>query len=157
MCSTFRRGAYRGYEIELRVHRRNHRDAVKLATPAEIFRFMRELGQCSAERMYELLLDTKQQLQGVYLVGKGGVDKCTADPREVYKAALVTTSPAFVMVHNHPSGIVEPSVDDMALTSRLYAGADLLGLSFLDSIIIGDGRYHSFHESGMMRRKVEAV
>ena len=111
---------------------------------------MRHLETESAEHLYELLFDTKQYVHGVYLVSKGGLSNCYVDPAEVFKAALMTNSPTFALVHNHPSGIVEPSLDDVAIARRIAQGADLLNLNFLDSLIIGDGRYYSFSESGMM-------
>ena len=111
---------------------------------------MRGLEGESAEHMYELLLDTKHRVHSVYLVGKGGIDSCPVDPREVFKAAFITNSPAFVLVHNHPSGIADPSPDDIALSTRIANCSALLGVSFLDNIIIGNGRYYSFLDAGRM-------
>ena len=111
---------------------------------------MRGLDVESAEHAYELLLDVKHRVHGVYLVGKGRIDNCLVDPSEIFKAALVTNSPAFVLVHNHPSGIVEPSLNDVDLVSRVFAGADTLHIQFVDNIIVGDSRYLSFLETGRM-------
>ena len=141
---------YRGYEVRLELHRSGEDEPYQIKNARSVYEFMRGLELESAEHMYELLLDVKHRVQGVYLVGKGGIDSCHVDPIEVFKAALVTNSPAFVLVHNHPSGIVEPSLNDIDLVSRIFAGADILNLQFLDNIIIGDSRYLSFLEAGRM-------
>lgn len=133
------------------LHRRNRDcEPYQISNGRSVYEFMRGLDVESAEHTYELLLDVKHRVHGVYLVGKGGIDNCHVDPAEVFKAALVTNSPAFILVHNHPSGIVEPSLNDVDLTSRIFAGADILNLQFLDNMIVGDGRYLSFLEVGRM-------
>jgi DNA repair protein RadC len=115
---------------------------------------MRDTKDASAEYVYELLLDSKHRVHGVYEIGKGAVDSCCVDPKEVFKAVLISNSPAFTLVHNHPSGVPNPSTDDIALVQRLSAGADMLGINFLDSVIVGDGLYFSFYEAGMMPPRV---
>lgn len=126
---------------------------VQLGCARAVHDFMRDLANESSEHMYELLMDTKHRVTGVYLVGKGGLDRCLADPREIYKAALVTNSPCFLMVHNHPSGVPEPSPDDKNLVDRIARGAEILGLDFLDFMIIGNGSYFSFLDSGLMAKR----
>ncbi len=150
MHSAFRNGSYRGYQVRLELRRRNRREPYVVHRAADICGFMHGAGSLSAEHMYELLLDTKHRVHGVYLVAKGGISDCHVDPSEIYRAALVSDSPAFALVHNHPSGVVEPSADDTALTRRVAEGAEILNLEFLDSIILGGSRYFSYRESGMM-------
>jgi DNA repair protein RadC len=150
-ASSFHGRSYHGYRVELRIRRRNHRYEPILADgPHAIYEFMCDLKNESAEHAYELLLDAKNRIHGVYEIGKGAIDMCVVDPKEVFKAALVTNSVAFTLVHNHPSGMVEPSTHDFDLTNRIAAGADLLGIRFLDSIILGDSRYFSFSAAGLM-------
>lgn len=149
------RNYWRDYEVRLEVRRRGRPEPYHVTNAREIYLFMEGLESESAEHTYELLFDTKHRVHGVYLVGKGGIDRCSVDPVEVFKAALVSNSPAFALVHNHPSGIPEPSPDDIALTSRLQDGAKLLGLEFTDSIIIADSRYYSFYEAGRLLRRSE--
>ena len=66
----------------------------------------------------------------------------------MFKAALLANAAAIIVSHNHPSGDPTPSADDVDLTRRLAAAGELLGISLLDHIVIGDGRYYSFKESG---------
>jgi DNA repair protein RadC len=63
---------------------------------------------------------------------------------------LLCNSAAILAAHNHPSGDPAPSPDDAALTTRLAAAGELIGIPLLDHFIIGDGRYYSFRESGRL-------
>lgn len=149
IASGFANRRYLGYEVRLVVERNYNYDPHPIARPADIYRFMSDLSNESAEHVYELLLDTKTRITGVYLVGKGAVNRSLVMPSEIYKAALATNSPAFALVHNHPSGIPEPSRDDLDLAARVRSGADILGLHFMDFVIIGNGSYYSFLERGL--------
>jgi DNA repair protein RadC len=146
--SRFEDGRYVGYEVRLVVERSRAYRPHKLNTPSDIYGFMSGLSRESSEHVYQLLLDAQRRVTSVYLVGKGGIDQSPCVPLEVYKAALVTNSPAFALVHNHPSGVPEPSPDDMRLAERVRMGADLLGLEFVDFIVIGSESYCSLRERG---------
>jgi DNA repair protein RadC len=69
-------------------------------------------------------------------------------PREVFKAAIIENAAAIILLHNHPSGDATPSQEDEALTARLRAAGDLLGIRVLDYVVIGSGCYVSFVDSG---------
>jgi DNA repair protein RadC len=68
----------------------------------------------------------------------------------VFKAALLANAAGIIAAHVHPSGDPTPSADDLEVTGRLAAAGDILGVPVLDHIIIGDGRYFSFKESGRL-------
>ena len=89
-------------------------------------------------------------LAGVYLVGKGGCNRCPADPKEVYKSALLSNSSGMILVHNHPSGDVTPSAEDLMFARRIREGAHLLDLRLVDSVIIGDGAYLSMAQKQLL-------
>jgi DNA repair protein RadC len=72
------------------------------------------------------------------------------DPREVFAAAIAARATAIVFAHNHPSGDPEPSTDDVALTRRLFDGAQLLGIHILDHVVVGDSAFASLLERGQM-------
>ena len=71
-------------------------------------------------------------------------------PREVFKAALLNNAASIILAHNHPSGDPEPSREDIEVTHRLVNAGNILGINVLAHIIIGDGRYISLKEQGMM-------
>jgi DNA repair protein RadC len=82
----------------------------------------------------------------------GGLDHSPADPRLVFAVALQTASAAILVAHNHPSGSLEPSEQDIQLTRRLAQGAKLLGLRFLDHVIVTRTGHFSFETAGLVGR-----
>lgn len=95
-----------------------------------------------------LCLTTKHGVIAYHEVSRGTLDSTLVHPREVFKAALLANAAAIVAGHNHPSGDPTPSPDDAALTRRLVAAGELLGVPVLDHVVIGDGRYYSFKAAG---------
>ena len=85
-------------------------------------------------------------------IAEGSIDSCPVDPREVFGAALTARASGVVLVHNHPSGDPEPSSFDVALTHQLAEGGRLLGITVLDHLILGDGRYVSLLERNLLSR-----
>lgn len=151
MESCFEGGLYQGYEVRLQLVRNGGERKPYLVHHAQdVFRLMRSLGEESAEFMYSVNLDGAHQVVGVYLVAKGSCNNTRVDPKEVYKSALVMNCQDFILVHNHPSGVVKPSRPDVELTARVHQGGELLGLRCLDSIIIGDNGYFSMQDEGVV-------
>ena len=149
--SSFREGRYRGYEVGLKVVRKNRDyEPYPINNASDVFNFMRELGNESAEYMYELLLDGRRRIVGVYLVGKGGCGGTYVHYMEIYKAAFMTNSPAFILVHNHPSGITKPNEEDIIVSKKIALGAETVGLQLVDSLIIGEDNYYSMLDAGMI-------
>jgi DNA repair protein RadC len=97
-----------------------------------------------------LCLTTKCHVIAYHEVGRGTLDTVLVNPREVFKAAVLANAAAIVVAHNHPSGDPTPSPDDMDVTRRLAAAGGVLGIAVLDHIIVGDGRYYSFKEGGLV-------
>lgn len=104
----------------------------------------------SSEVFAILCVTTMHRVIAYHEVSRGSLDSTVAHPREVFKAALLANAAAIVAVHNQPSGDPSPSPDDLGLTRRLAAAGDVLGVPMLDRIIIGDGRYYSFKEAGLL-------
>jgi len=71
-------------------------------------------------------------------------------PREAFKPAICESASAVIFIHNHPSGDPTPSTEDVGVTSRLRDVGELIGIRVLDHIVIGEGRYYSFLDHGMM-------
>ncbi len=100
------------------------------------------------ERCVAALLDTKHQLLDTVVVSVGSIDHTFMAPREVYRDALVANASAVVLAHNHPSGDPEPSSDDEAVTRRLVAAGDLVGIDLLDHLVVAAGRWISLARRG---------
>ncbi len=80
----------------------------------------------------------------------GTVDQTAVHVREIIKAALERHATGIVLVHNHPSGRIEPSLEDRSMTSKIHGACAGIGISVLDHIIIGDNRYFSFREQHLI-------
>lgn len=84
-------------------------------------------------------LSTKNTIAGINLVSMGSINSSIVHPREVYKPAILANSARIIVAHNHPSGDLEPSKEDIALTKRLYEAGEIIGVELLDHLIIGEG------------------
>ena len=94
-------------------------------------------------------LDAKHCIIGVNVVSDRLPDALAiVHPREVFKPLILMNAAAWICVHNHPSGDPTPSQEDRVLTSRLRQGADLLGITLLDHLILADERCYSFADQG---------
>jgi DNA repair protein RadC len=100
------------------------------------------------EHFCALLLDSRSRIIGLEEVAVGTLTAALVHPRELFKAAILANAHSLVIVHNHPSGDPEPSTEDIALTKRLVEAGELLGITVIDHVVIGDGRYQSFSELG---------
>lgn len=96
------------------------------------------------------LLDTKNKIIREELVSIGSLSTSIVHPRDSFKAAIRESAAAVIFIHNHPSGDVKPSQEDILLTKRLVQAGDVLGIQVLDHIIIGDGTHFSFKDQGMI-------
>lgn len=111
----------------------------------------RHLARADREHFVVLMLDVKCHPLALHTVSIGTLDSCSAHPREVFKAAILANAASVVLAHNHPSGDPTPSPEDIALTRRLSACGELLGIAVADHVVVADtGRYASFRERGML-------
>ncbi|WNC17883.1 DNA repair protein RadC [Brevibacillus brevis] len=118
---------------------------------ADIFRHYFETF-CSTDRenFIVMFLNTKNRIVGVSTVHVGSLDSSIVHPREVYTEALLHKAASIIVCHNHPSGDVSPSREDVAVTRNLQQAGELLGISVLDHIILGENTYYSLKERGDM-------
>ena len=120
-----------------------------VTSAAQVHRvFAPRFADLEQEEFVVVLLDRKQRVLKVVEVSRGTLDSSIVHPREVFREAIREAACSVLCVHNHPSGDPEPSVEDHYLTRRLAAGAELLGLTLLDHVIVCRGGYHSFQEHG---------
>ena len=98
------------------------------------------------EMVAVLSLDVRNRPAAAEIVAVGGLDSVTVDIRNLFKHALLNNAGGILLFHNHPSGEAEPSGEDRALTSRVRKAGEILGISLVDHIILGDGCCYSFRE-----------
>ncbi len=107
---------------------------------------MPRFGSRRTEQFGIMLLDVRHRLLRVPVLTVGTLDTAGIEPRDVYREAMLGGAAAIVAFHNHPSGDPTPSPEDAEVTQRLAAAGVLVGIDFVDHIVLGDGRYWSFKE-----------
>jgi DNA repair protein RadC len=121
----------------------------QVSAPRDLARLAWEvIGTEPQELVLCLHLDSTHRLRGYHEVARGGLDVAQVDLRVVFAGVLVAGTPAFALVHNHPSGDPEPSLPDLALTERISAAAKVLGLRFVDHLVVASGSWSSVRERG---------
>lgn len=111
---------------------------------------MSQMRYLSRETLRVLCLNTRHQVLKVADVSVGTVSSAVAHPRECFREAIRLNASSVLFVHNHPSGDPAASPADVALTRRLKEAAELLGIELVDHLIIGDGRYESMRDRGLL-------
>ncbi len=117
----------------------------------KIGEYMSQMYGCAKqEHLVGIYLDTKNQVLLQKSIFKGTLNSATVHPREIFKEAVKCSAARFMVVHNHPSGNVTPSKNDLALTDRLLECGEMLGITLLDHIIVGDNSYLSMREEELI-------
>lgn len=97
-----------------------------------------------------LLLNRRNRVLGIVEISQGGLSSAIADPKVIFATALKCCASGIILCHNHPSGELDPSREDIALTNKLKGGAELLDLKILDHLIITGDNFYSFADEGLM-------
>lgn len=120
-------------------------DAYKILLPT-----YKEGTICYKEYFKVLLLSQSNQVLGYTLISEGGITETCADVRIILQAALLTNSVALILAHNHPSGNLKPSRQDMEITKQVKEAAKLMRISVIDHLILTDAGYYSFADEGLL-------
>ena len=112
--------------------------------------YMEHLRHEEQEVLIVMLLDGKNHLLGEQTISRGTVNATLVTPREVFLEAMRFHAVSVILVHNHPSGDPTPSNEDIKITERVYRSGELLGVMLLDHVVIGDHKYVSFREQGLI-------
>ncbi len=99
------------------------------------------------ERFAVLLLDVKNRLLGTQVITIGTATETLAHPRDIFREVLRQGATRVIIAHNHPSGNIEPSIEDIELTRQLLQGAQLLSIPILDHLILGNGNHQSLRQN----------
>ncbi len=137
-------------ELGRRIGQVRNPGRVVISSPADVDRLLRgRIANLDRENFVVVLLNTKNEVIETSTVSVGTLSASLVHPREVFKPAIRASAASVVLVHNHPSGKVEPSREDREITRRLVEAAEILGVEVLDHVIMGDG-YFSMKEHGML-------
>lgn len=134
-------------ELAVRMHTHSLEEEVYIKSPEDVsLLLMEKLRYYQQEHFVVLYLSTKNMVIHQDTLFKGSLNTSIVHPREIFKEAVKRSAAAIICVHNHPSGDPTPSHEDIEVTKRLKECGELIGIDFLDHIIIGSGRYLSLKE-----------
>ena len=102
------------------------------------------------ESFIAILLSTKNHVLKTPVISVGSLNASIVHPRELFREAINASAAAVILAHNHPSGDPSPSPEDVSLTRKLVDAGKLLDIPVLDHIVLGDGKYISFKEKGIL-------
>ena len=139
------------FELGKRLSAFTGNERPQISSPGDVARiFMPRLRYLNTETFHVLSLDAKNYVTKQRRIFEGSLDISIVHPREIFKFALEESAAAIIIVHNHPSGDPTPSKDDVKITKQLMEAGKILDIPVLDHIIIGDGRYVSLREQGIV-------
>lgn len=121
-----------------------------ISCPGDIYREVRHFSTRTQEQFVVLVLNGAHEVLNTFVATVGLVNKTLVHPREVFSDAIARRATAIAIAHNHPSGSLDPSDDDVNVTKRLKASGDILGIKVLDHLIFTDKGYFSFLEHGIL-------
>lgn len=121
----------------------------KISNPYDAYKLAKDfLIDSDREKFIVACLNTKNQPVNMQVVSIGSLNSAIVHPREVFKVAMLSNASNIICFHNHPSGNIDPSVEDENITRRLKECGDILGIGLVDHIIVGDNdTYFSFKEN----------
>ncbi len=122
----------------------------KVSAPEEAGKFFSFLQDEPVEKFCVLCLNNKNAVAHWQCVSMGTINETIVHPREVFRPAVMSGAKSIILCHNHPSGNIDPSEQDMRTTEKLQKAGDILGIDVLDHIIIGGENYFSMAENGYM-------
>lgn len=123
----------------------------KIGSSQDVYEYLRgDLLDLQHEEFWVLLLSRSNEIIKKKLISSGGVSGTVADPKLIFKSALEELASAIILVHNHPSGNLKPSSQDMSLTKKMKEAGLVLEIPVLDHLIFTNESYFSFADEGIL-------
>lgn len=138
-------------ELSTRLSKMRAEQNLQISKPSTVAEYyMEELRHMETERTILVMLDNKNRMITDSVISQGTVNASLLSPREIFLTALRHKAVYVLLLHNHPSGDPIPSSQDIEITKRIGEAAELIGIPLIDHIIIGDNKYISFKETGLL-------
>lgn len=134
-------------------HKVKFSDMQKISSSKDVFDLCSAnwpVGIDHREAFMVLLLNRANKVLGASVISTGGISGTVADPKLIYQVALKSNATSLILVHNHPSGNIDPSDADIRLTQKLKSAGEMLDLPVLDHVVIASERYYSFADEGKL-------
>ena len=135
--------------IELGKRRTCHLGA-HISSPDDLIPFVNHYAMHEKEHFLAVTLNGGHNIIQIHVVSVGTINRTLIHPREVFGEAIRENATALIICHNHPSGHIYPSPEDIETTGRLFEAAKIIGIPILDHIIIDCNSYFSFKENGLL-------
>jgi len=146
------------FELGKRLYKESAIKQKKIKSPGDIIHYVAEyygfyLRDAKKEFFNVILLDIKNKPIHNIEISKGSINASIVEPKEIIKEATIKSASSIILAHNHPSGVTEPSADDIKLTNKIIDACNFVGIKVLDHIIIGKNRedYYSFANEGLIK------
>lgn len=138
-------------ELTKRMAKATNEGRLKMSTPEAVAHYyMQDMRHLTRERVLLIMLDSKSKILKDMVISTGTVSSTLLSPREIFLNALKYEAVNVILLHNHPSGDPTPSREDIQTTKRMQEAGNLIGIKLMDHIIIGDNKYISLSEKGLM-------
>lgn len=139
-------------ELGLRLALKPSEHKITIKSPKDVVSYVMPLLRYEPiEHFAILLLDTKNQIIAFPNISTGSLNASIVHPREVFRCAINYATSSMVLVHNHPSGDPTPSIEDIKVTKKLVEGSKIMDIEILDHIIIGDNKFTSLKQQGVIK------
>jgi DNA repair protein RadC len=136
---------------------------IKLTSSADIYKIMQQVLlrenkiDRNKEHFWTIGLDNAHRILYVELISLGTTTSAPIEPMQVYRVAILKGAVQMVLVHNHPSGEIKPSKEDINITDRLIQVGNIIGIKVLDHLIIAEKTYNSFNDTELLSKIEEST
>jgi len=139
---------YKGMRCRVCLVRENTKgELIPILQQTDVYELVKdELINSDREIFLSVMLTSRNHLIGVETISIGSVNAAVLSPREVFKGALLANAVSIILCHNHPSGDLSPSEEDIKITKRLIEVGELLGVKVLDHLIVSDQGYRTLRD-----------
>jgi DNA repair protein RadC len=122
----------------------------KISSSADVYRLFGHLADVPYEEFHIIILNRANRVIELMKISEGGVSGTVVDPKKIFHHALEALASSLILVHNHPSGNLEPSEADKKITKKILDAGKLLEIDVLDHVIIANHQYFSFADNGVL-------
>jgi len=136
--------------MELHELEEKYEQKVIIKDPNTVFREMSDIKKWNKEAFVGFYLDSRSRVISREIISIGILNSVTVHPREIFRTAIIRNANAIVVAHNHPSGNLEPSTEDIEITKKLRQSGDIIGIKLFDHVIVSNEGYYSFSDKGKL-------
>lgn len=139
------------FELGRRRNELERADKPKITSSLDAFKLLnKKLSDLPHEEFWILLLNRANSVVKMECISQGGISGTVVDVRLILKPAIETLASGIILCHNHPSGQLKPSEQDVSLTKKIKESTRMMDINLLDHLIIGDQKYLSFADEGIL-------